>query len=495
TITFSTDEAGTAYYVQLANGASAPTGAAVRAGTSLGAAAVGANSKGVTLTAGARDIYVVVEDAAGNISAPLKIEAVAYIAPDTTAPVLSDGSVSRTSDTAATISFTTDEVGTAYYVELTSGATAPASATVRAGTSLGAATLGANSGKAVTLTAGARDIYVVVEDAAGNISAPLKIEAAAYDSSDPWAGFSAGLYLGAPESLNSSSTPEAVAANDLAAAVTYANANPAEYTLLLDSAVTITIGAQTLNSGNLTLIGLGSVRTISASATGYVLFTVNSGASLTLGSNITIQGLGTSHAYQLISITAGGKLVMKNGSTLTGNTSVVNGGAVRVDGVSAVFDMEGGIIHANYVTNASASGGGVCVNNGGTFNMRGTAEISDNHVTNPYGNGNGGGVFMYEGSFNMEGGTIRANSATGTTTATGGGVYYYGSATTTFSKIGGTIYGDGAGADSNVLIATTNKYGYAARVYFNSDPGGWRDRNTTADPGVILNDPSNSGWE
>jgi len=56
---------------------------------------------------------------------------------------------------------------------------------VRAGTSLGAATLGVNSGKTVTLTAGARDIYVVVEDTAGNISAPLKIEAAAYVIGSP----------------------------------------------------------------------------------------------------------------------------------------------------------------------------------------------------------------------------------------------------------------------------------------------------------------------
>jgi len=56
----------------------------------------------------------------------------------------------------------------------------PANTAVKAGTSLGAATAGANVGKAVTLTAGAKDIYVVVEDAANNISAPLKIAAAAF---------------------------------------------------------------------------------------------------------------------------------------------------------------------------------------------------------------------------------------------------------------------------------------------------------------------------
>jgi hypothetical protein len=98
---------------------------------------------------------------------------------DTTVIVLSAGSVTRTSDTAAAIGFTTDKAGTAYYLVVEKDAAAPASTAVKAGTSLGAVS-GTVSGKAVTLTAGAKDIYVVVEDAAGNISAPLKIAAAAY---------------------------------------------------------------------------------------------------------------------------------------------------------------------------------------------------------------------------------------------------------------------------------------------------------------------------
>ena len=98
---------------------------------------------------------------------------------DTTAPVLSSGTVNRTGDTAATIDFTTDEAGTAYYVELAGDAAAPTSAAVKAGTSLGSVS-GTVTGTSITLTAGARDIYVVVEDTTGNISEPLKIEAAAY---------------------------------------------------------------------------------------------------------------------------------------------------------------------------------------------------------------------------------------------------------------------------------------------------------------------------
>ena len=100
---------------------------------------------------------------------------------DTIAPVLSSGSVNRISDTQASIGFTSSEAGYAYYIVQDSGAAAPANTAVRNGVPLGVVTAGANSGKkVVTLTAGAKDIYVVVQDPAGNISEPLKIAAAAY---------------------------------------------------------------------------------------------------------------------------------------------------------------------------------------------------------------------------------------------------------------------------------------------------------------------------
>ena len=96
-------------------------------------------------------------------------------------PVASAGSVNRTSDTAATIGFTASMAGTAYYLVVNSGAAAPTSSSVKlSGNSLGAVVAGANSGKAVTLTAGAKDIYVVIVDADGFLGAPLKIAAAAY---------------------------------------------------------------------------------------------------------------------------------------------------------------------------------------------------------------------------------------------------------------------------------------------------------------------------
>ena len=98
---------------------------------------------------------------------------------DTTAPALSSGSVNRTGDTAATIGFTTSEAGTAYYKVVDAGAAAPSKEAVAAETSLGAVS-DTVAGTSVSLTAGAKDIYVVVKDAADNISDVLKIETEAY---------------------------------------------------------------------------------------------------------------------------------------------------------------------------------------------------------------------------------------------------------------------------------------------------------------------------
>ena len=105
---------------------------------------------------------------------------------NTTPPELSRGNVTRTSDTQAVIGFTSSDAGFAYYIVQNPGAAEPANTAVRNGVPLGAVEIGANSGKkVVTLTAGAKDIYVVVRNAAGDISDPLRIPAAAYDG---WGG-------------------------------------------------------------------------------------------------------------------------------------------------------------------------------------------------------------------------------------------------------------------------------------------------------------------
>lgn len=97
---------------------------------------------------------------------------------DITAPTLSAGSATRDSETAATVKFTSDEAGSYYYAVVESGVAAPTIDTSGEGTSC------ANGENAISLTTlsgmGAKDIYIVVKDAVGNVSQPLKIEIPAY---------------------------------------------------------------------------------------------------------------------------------------------------------------------------------------------------------------------------------------------------------------------------------------------------------------------------
>ncbi|MCD8045763.1 MAG: DUF6273 domain-containing protein [Clostridiales bacterium] len=102
------------------------------------------------------------------------------VAPDTTAPVLSAGTVTRASDSAATVSFTSDEAGTFYYAIVNNGETEPTIDTTGTGTDCGTTE---QTISLTDLTAGAKDIYIVVKDAAGNVSDALKITIPAADSS------------------------------------------------------------------------------------------------------------------------------------------------------------------------------------------------------------------------------------------------------------------------------------------------------------------------
>ena len=92
---------------------------------------------------------------------------------DTTAPKLSNGSATRDSETTATVKFTSNEAGSYYYAVVGSGATEPDVNTSGTGTPCDTTeqTISLDS-----LTgADAKDIYIVVKDAAGNVSEKLQI--------------------------------------------------------------------------------------------------------------------------------------------------------------------------------------------------------------------------------------------------------------------------------------------------------------------------------
>jgi len=242
------------------------------------------------------------------------------------------------------------------------------------------------------------------------------------------------------------------------------------------------------------LQGKGGERIVSLTGFGS-LFTIESGVTLILDSNIILQGYSENNS-PLINITNTGTLVMNHGAKIIGNSAATRqysyGGGVFVN-TNGTFTMNGGEISGNCATSTnysnysySVSGGGVHVSSNGTFTMNGGL-ISGNKVVTTersffedYGYARGGGVYVAAyGTFTMKGGEISGNSAISEGyNAFGGGVYV--SSNGSFTKSSGTIYGFTEGNEkSNVA----NYYGYGSRghsVYADSWPEKLRD--TTAEP-------------
>nr|WP_243422859.1 S-layer homology domain-containing protein [Pseudoflavonifractor phocaeensis] len=97
---------------------------------------------------------------------------------DDTAPTLTAGTATRTSETTATVKFTSDEAGDFYYEVVESGEAAPTIDTSGAGT---ACISGKNTIFLTTLSgAGAKELYMVAKDAVGNVSDTLQIKIPEY---------------------------------------------------------------------------------------------------------------------------------------------------------------------------------------------------------------------------------------------------------------------------------------------------------------------------
>jgi hypothetical protein len=247
------------------------------------------------------------------------------------------------------------------------------------------------------------------------------------------------------------------------------------------------------------LKGKGGERIVSLSGNGS-LFTVESGVTLVLDDGVTLKGhSNNTTSFSLIWVYSGGNLVLKDGGEISGSVAA-NGGGVRVNN-DGTFTMSGGKISSNSAEggggvlidggtfimsggaisgNTAAVGGGVAVN-GGTFTMSG-GTISNN-TTSYY----GGGVYVYSGTFTQSGGTISGNSATYND---GGGVYVSSSGTFT-KQSDGIIYG----SDTDAGLKNTATSGVGHAVYVSS---GNKKRDTTAGVSVTLDstkDGAAGGWQ
>ncbi|MCL2761883.1 MAG: InlB B-repeat-containing protein [Treponema sp.] len=255
---------------------------------------------------------------------------------------------------------------------------------------------------------------------------------------------------------------------------------------LIEVTANESITSHTLFYSGRTNIGIilrsAAARTISLSSNGS-LFTISSGATLTLEDNITFNGRSNNND-SLIRISGGGRFIM-NGGNISGNTNYHNansavsvnahGSGVYVN-TGGTFIMNGGNISNNVASTrsiysnsyATSYGGGVYVNTNGTFIMN-SGEISGNNRATSevtafsYATSYGGGVYVTGGTFIMNGGRISGNrvasnatssTQAGRSIAYGGGVYATGG---TFTMNGGTISGTASSDNAN-----TNRWDYHA---------------------------------
>ena len=137
--------------------------------------------------------------------------------------------------------------------------------------------------------------------------------------------------------------------------------------------------------------------------------------------------------------------IMNGTAKISGNNASGDGGGVALDG--GTFTMNDGTVTGN----TAVYGAGIHVNGGGAVTMTG-GEISGNTATGENDSG-GGGIHLYDGTFEMSGGTVTGNEAKGTAErAGGGGMYIYQRNTNKFTMMGGTFRGNKANLGKGAFI-------------------------------------------
>ncbi len=214
--------------------------------------------------------------------------------------------------------------------------------------------------------------------------------------------------------------------------------------------------------------GGGGIDSYGASAKLYMTGgTVSQNNSAHFGGGVLVY----SGAVELTGVTISGNTASSNGGgfacvggTVTMNSGTIGGlgaGNIGAGGAGVylkqdvaagtpVFTMKGGEV--SYNTVASGGSGGGFMNQYGTLNIQGAAEISNND-----GGSNGGGILTF-GTTNMTGGTISANTA-----HNGGGVFVF---QNDFAMSDGTISGNTATV--NPSAADPSETGHGGGVYVNN---------------------------
>ena len=310
------------------------------------------------------------------------------VSSDTTAPTLSSGSATRDSETSAAVKFTSDEAGTYYYAVVESNEAAPTIDNTGTGTACDTTeqTISLNN----LSGAGAKDIYIVAKDAAGNVSQPLKITIPAYIA--PSYGISAS-----PAALNFGSKTVDYTEAPAAQTVTLTNTGNQNVTVDLPTSTNyiITAGEGFTND------------TATLAPNGTAAFTVQPKTGLGAGDyseTLTISGSNNTSASVALSFEVDVKLysVTVNGSyaQTTGAGSYAEGATVAIDAGT----------RSGYTFDGWTSSDGVTFANAGsaqtTFTMSDKAvTVTANWTKKSTGGGGGGTSYDYY--------TITASAGTG----------------------------------------------------------------------------------
>ena len=178
---------------------------------------------------------------------------------------------------------------------------------------------------------------------------------------------------------------EAVPANDVAKAIAYIIANPAEYTMFVDKDVNVAPQLIDISNVELTIIGLGGIeRKIRLSSNGnlFSLGTWSSnltGTSLTIGKDITLVGRTNNDSF-MVGVYNGAELVMLDGSKITGNSTYHFASVVYIDNFGS-FTMKGGTITGNFNTNLWHGEAAVHLNGFGSITIEGGSIIGNKGIS------------------------------------------------------------------------------------------------------------------
>jgi hypothetical protein len=194
------------------------------------------------------------------------------------------------------------------------------------------------------------------------------------------------------------------------------------------------------------------------------LFTVDKGVTLVL-ENIVLTGV-TRNSSALITIKNGGTLVMNSEAIISSNinnSSEGQGGGVYIEEGS--FFMNDGEISNNF----AKFGGGVRQKIDDEFIMSGGT------IKNNTGENAGGGVYLNGNVFDFIGGSIAGNSA-----QLGGGVLIHGGE---FNMRGGSIGGNSAYANGGGLLVSRGTFEKTGGIIYGADEDDVSLRNTASNKG------------